>query len=689
MTSGFHQIGAVAQTRSDDGEINLLSLLRAVFRGWMIVALCTLIGCALAYYIARITPPAFAASVSIQLQKGVDPAGGRLNPLAMLGGGGPSEKYVEAELRVLVSTRLAELVVDRLNLTEDPDYNPSLVPDEPGPLSGLLNGVRSLMRGDEDAAANDQPKRSDRQIAADILLLHVSTERIKQSHVIDINVQASSAEKAATLASTYAQAYIDSRAALKMEANAKSLAWLDERLPELKKEVEDKERQVADFRAKYGVANQAVSSAANDRLVDLLRARTLLDESRDMARQALAVSPQPPTDAESARAFLRVLGLNSAEGDPVAAAANAHAAQAALATNFEGDARRLDALIASQREGIEREAAKLAQLRQYEREVAAAARIYETFLGKLKELSQQAAIREDDARVVSDPLTPLRPVRPRTLLMLLMGLVGGGAIGAGIAAVRGLYFAPFQTSGELGQETGLPSLGATLRFSGDIAFSDMTSEAATRELLRVQNTLVNARGMLALSAGGVAPKSIVFTSTQPAEGKSSTAVLLARAASGAGRVLLIDGDMRRRALSKRLGFKGQRGFIHVLLGDEPLDSLLKTHPAMPDVDILPAGRSSRNPADALTYGRLDDMLAMARDTYSLVIIDAPPATVAADALIMAQKTDAAIYVVKLGVTRKRLALEAIGDFAKGGARSLGILGTHAKRGGAAYDYDYN
>ena len=148
------------------------------------------------------------------------------------------------------------------------------------------------------------------------------------------------------------------------------------------------------------------------------------------------------------------------------------------------------------------------------------------------------------------------------------------------------------------------------------------------------------------------PHSVVVTSPQPGEGKSTVSALLARAlALRGGKVVLIDGDLRRPMIASLFDIDTGVGLTQVLSGAVPLDEALVSRPTPPGLLVLPAGRIPHNPSEVVGSERMRDLIAELSRSY-LVIIDAPPALPVTDAMIMAQRVDGIIVITFMAKTRK-------------------------------------
>jgi protein-tyrosine kinase len=166
-------------------------------------------------------------------------------------------------------------------------------------------------------------------------------------------------------------------------------------------------------------------------------------------------------------------------------------------------------------------------------------------------------------------------------------------------------------------------------------------------------------------------KSIVVTSASPGDGKSHVAVNLALTLceSYKRRVLLIDADLRRPSLHQALGVPNTGGLSEALKSKD--EQQVATVPITEGLTLLPAGRPDENPLAALTSDRMGQIIADAGARFDWVIVDAPPVGVLADARLVAESVDAALLVVRAGVTRYP-DLEAAAD-TMGRERILGLV----------------
>jgi capsular exopolysaccharide synthesis family protein len=166
-------------------------------------------------------------------------------------------------------------------------------------------------------------------------------------------------------------------------------------------------------------------------------------------------------------------------------------------------------------------------------------------------------------------------------------------------------------------------------------------------------------------------KSVIVTSASPGDGKSHVAVNLALTLSDSyrRRVLLIDADLRRPSLHLLFKVHNDRGLSQALkaAADEKAAAVRISD----TLTLLPAGRPEANPLSGLSSGRMKEIVADAASRFDWVIVDSPPVGVLADAHLVSETVDAALLVVRAGVTRFP-DLEAAAD-TMGHERILGLV----------------
>jgi capsular exopolysaccharide synthesis family protein len=197
------------------------------------------------------------------------------------------------------------------------------------------------------------------------------------------------------------------------------------------------------------------------------------------------------------------------------------------------------------------------------------------------------------------------------------------------------------------------------------------------------------RTSVLLSTAGAPPKTILITSSQPGEGKTTTAVNTAISLSQLGAsVLLIDADLRRPAIHKAFKIPHARGISNYLSSHTPLDDLIVKLP-IPNLSVLPCGPIPPNPAELISSERMQELLRELSRQFDHILIDSPPLISVTDPVILSTMVDGSILVVQSGKSTRELVRRARRELAGVGARVFGVVlnNVNVKREGYD-DYDY-
>ncbi len=167
-------------------------------------------------------------------------------------------------------------------------------------------------------------------------------------------------------------------------------------------------------------------------------------------------------------------------------------------------------------------------------------------------------------------------------------------------------------------------------------------------------------------------KIITISSPKSGDGKTTNAVNLSIAFSQLGkRVLLIDCDLRRPTIAKKLRLEETDGVSGILAGFSPVsESIVSVNTCF---DVLPAGITPPNPSELLASNALDKLLDSLKLVYDFIIIDTPPMGIVSDALVIAPKTDGVLIVVKEKSTLHADFEKVLDSIKLTGVRTLGAI----------------
>lgn len=284
---------------------------------------------------------------------------------------------------------------------------------------------------------------------------------------------------------------------------------------------------------------------------------------------------------------------------------------------------------------------------------------------------------------VTNALLPGAPSSPDVKRILLMGLGAGLVLAYAVVMVRLRLDTRIRRPQDITDMTDLGLIGTIPRSR------DLKQRLHSEDLLRgpVGEALRHLRTNLMFADPDTSPHSVVVTSPQPSEGKSTVSALLARALAVRGeQVVLIDGDLRRPMVATLFDIDSGVGLTQVLSGAVPLDEALVPTDTT-GLLVLPAGRIPHNPSEVVGSERMRDLITeLAKD--HLVVIDAPPALPVTDAMILAQRVDGMIVVTLMGQSRKEHLKRVLGLAEQVNARIFGIVLNGIPQGRSAGVYGY-
>ena len=726
----------------DETSIDLRKLAQKLWNGKWIILVCTLIGATLGALTSSTITPTFRATATVMF----DLAEREIVGGGQVVGGTLGQDSLETEVQVLKSTTLAGKVVDALNLTESPEFNPALIPAQ----ETLRDRIRGIFRVPEavrefgrnmgllDPPPPPAPPPSEEEMAE--LTHRIVTRNLQSrlvltpidwSRVIEIGIVSPNPNSAARIANAFAEQYIVDQLDARLEATRAAADWLSGRVEELEERTQIAEEAVEAARATQSVESgqslaiteqqlQALNATLSVTRNEARTARATYDRLAEALEADIDYGAIPEFQVSDVLGRLRAqeIELESQESNLVDTVPDGHPALVRVRNALEEvrdemqqeavrivEAARVAWLTVQQEaEDVQADVRELESLaldqsknqvtiRQLEREAEASRILYENFLGRLNETAEQEKLESADARILSraePPLSPLTEAKNRTLMI---ALILGAAAGVGLIFLLERLNNTFRSAGQLEELTGatvlgsVPLVGRRLRRKTVLQRFKMKPKSSLAESVR------SLRTSILFSNVDKPPRTILFTSSVPREGKSTVATLVATTSRQMGKsAIIVDCDLRLPAIAALLAVKDDApGLLSLLDGSATLEEAIHRD-AETGLDVLMTKpnepRSAVNAADLLSSDRFARLMATLKDSYDLVVLDAPPTLVVTDARILAQYADALVYVVRWDATPRDAVAEGLKDLRAIKAPVAGVVLSMVNETKAAkYSYD--
>ena len=289
------------------------------------------------------------------------------------------------------------------------------------------------------------------------------------------------------------------------------------------------------------------------------------------------------------------------------------------------------------------------------------------------------------------PRDPIGPPRVRNILVVsLLSLFGG----VGLAFLLHYLDDTIKTVDDVDRYIHLPALALIpsnrerARLKGDGGPMPATALALVEDARSPQaEAYRHLRTSLLLSSAGHPPKTILVTSSQPSEGKTTTAVNTAvmLAQTGAS-VVILDCDLRRPRIHAHFQVPNQRGITNFLAGETDLDAMFQPHPTLPNLKVLTSGPVPPNPAELLGSDQMRQLLTLLGQKFTHVIIDSPPCISFTDSSILSTMVDGVMLVIHSGRSSRAIVRRARQQLLDVGAHIYGVVLNNVKAKESDYYY---
>ncbi|CAG9177236.1 Tyrosine-protein kinase ptk [Cupriavidus laharis] len=437
----------------------------------------------------------------------------------------------------------------------------------------------------------------------------IISERGKQSGVIGVSLEGTSPNMTAAILNEIGNAYVDQNVRRKAAEAEKSLAFLEQQLPQLRQQVDAAETRYNAMRNQRGTID--LSEESKLILAQSVQIQTKLQELRQR-RQELA-----------------------------ARFTNHHPALELIDSQIAG--------LTSQLNGVSGRIQKLPDVEQnvlrLMRDVKVSTELLQSLLNDVQQLKLIKASKVGTARMVDSADVPLKPVRPNRGMIVGLSITLGLLAGLLATIARHSLDGGVADADEIERQTGM-TVYSTIPFSKQQ--SQLPSGVGLLALQQPNDPAIESlrsfRTALKFSLAGSNSRIVVITGPAPGVGKSFVCANFAAIAATGHSAVLIDADLRRGGLHHPFDGKRGPGLTELLMG-APLDQVLQRQIA-PGLDFISTGTMHPHGADLLLSPGIDSLLDQLKSRYDLVLIDTPPILAAADAGILAGKAGAVFVVAR-------------------------------------------
>lgn len=558
------------------------------------------------------------------------------------------------------------------------------------------------------------------------------TERVAGSQVMRISYESYDPNFSALAANTLAQEFIKLHLERKAETTRKATEFLQTQLLALRQKVEDAEAELTRYaarhnildaggnrenviRQRFGILNSQVTDAEREYIARRIDYEELQKVSQDNFPASLRTAEIGTQENRMLQAEQELTSLLSQYGDNWPAVVRkkqelslirrqlADLKGTALALARREAELRLNAArhtyemlsrtYTEQQSLVNRLNEAEIQYNALKRDVDAGNQLYQGLLQRLKETGVSAALEFANMHITDAAVPNPVPYQPRPLWNISLALLLGLSAGSVLAFFLSYMDRSVRSPAEI-EVLGIPLLGWIPVMEAQKRLREQAGEP--RKLRRSNSILQVSAGStprvpvpvsalaqrdgraseyyrsivasLLLSRAEAPARSILITSSVPLEGKTTMSINLGATLAEIGvRTLLVDADFRSPSLSRRLGATEGKGLSIYLAGGEV--DICETR--IPNLLLLPAGPQPPNPVALLAALRFAELLGRLKKEFQYILIDSPPVSSVADALLLSSKADGVILVVRAGSTPRDIVLRTHSQLVRAGACVLG------------------
>lgn len=694
------------------GQVPILNLntIRAMLwrQRWLILSIVGIVA-ALGLIATLLMTPIYQATATVRVNNQTSEIieGGELDPYIS---SSEVSTYLNTLAEVIQSNKMALAVVDDL---------------------GLVEGA-----GNAEGAAPSPATETQRQNLAAGLAGTVAVDIPMDSRIIAITYSSPDPREAARIANAYAENFLQEDLRQGLEANSYAREYLEEQIAETRDNLTNAEKAAVEYARSNRIIGEAMfdtgsyftdnNAAASGTAPTITVTNLASINSAMMAARERRIAAEQRWNTASGIPALQLPEVreNGMVQSLRTELAQAQSRRSNLAQRYQSDYPEIVELTAQisnlnteisaaseqikrsirdqyqialrQEQALQREANSVSsqtldeQDRRLEynllqRDAVAFRTQLDTLLHRYNQLAAASNIRSSDVTLLDTAGVPSSPSSPNLFKNMAAALLLGFALAAVIAVLREALDDRLRSSEDIERKLNARTLGQTPYVTDEMGgemedFFSPISEAYS-----------SVRASLDYQLPSVECPVIQFTSSQPSEGKTTSAIATARKYASIGRkVLLIDMDLRRPSVAGQLlDERPKLGIVDAIYMHVPLEQAI-VHDVANNLDVLPVGAVPDNPAEILSSGLVAELFSKCRLEYDVIIVDSSPVMGIADAPLLSRFVDAVVFIVEANKAQAGQARAALARLRDMNANLLGVVLTkyRALQAGESYEYQY-
>lgn len=487
------------------------------------------------------------------------------------------------------------------------------------------------------------------------------SEKGKMTGVIGLNLTGSNEEHITQVLNHILSTYHEQNIERKTLESKQTLSFLDQQLPELKKQLEESEIKFNKFREQYNTVDVTQESEL------MLKQNVELEKMRIELKQKQAEYSAKYTSDHP------------------------------LMTEINAQLAAIDKKSTELNQSIKRLPETQRLYLQLYRDVKVNTELYTSLLNSYQQLKIVKAGEIGNVRIIDTAVEPVKPIKPRKLIILVLSIFVGGFIGILIALLRNLLSSGIKDSSRIENELDLPVYATVPRSPIQESRVQLLKKKKIIPILAVKNSedvaiesLRSIRTTIHFALNNAKNNIIAVSGPAPEIGKSFISTNLAAIfAQGDKKVLLIDADIRRGYLHKYFGRDTSPGLTEYLTNQSTIDQCIVHSETVKNLDFLARGKNQGNASEMLSSSRFNELLTQLSQQYDHIIIDTPPVLAVTDGIIISQYVGVNLVVARYAKTQMKELELTVSRFEQAGTKVNGIILNDVQASlGGNYGYNY-